>query len=239
MDQNERRHRSRSNSPPRPKPRKDKGFRWKEKPKRNEGDDSGPRNSDEKRLERGYRHDRDRPDGQKRDRDRDGEPDQRTERSPQRDSDRKKRRRSQSPPSAEQPATLDDDIAAKFGSSAKTTAAATLANSSSKTTSTQNPLPPAQPSKPPKRPIPIASSSSELMILVTVNDRLGSKTKIPCYASDPIKAFKIMVAAKIGRKPHEIMLKRQGERPMKDFLTLEDYGVSSGVQLDLELDTGD
>lgn len=51
--------------------------------------------------------------------------------------------------------------------------------------------------------------------------------------------FKVQVAAQIGRKPHEIMLKRQGERPFKDVLTLEDYGVSNGVQLDLELDTGD
>lgn len=29
------------------------------------------------------------------------------------------------------------------------------------------------------------------------------------------------------------MLKRQGERPFKDALTLQDYGVSNGVQLDL------
>jgi hypothetical protein len=53
------------------------------------------------------------------------------------------------------------------------------------------------------------------------------------------EAFKAMVAARIGRQPHEIMLKRQGERPFKDHLTLDDYGVSNGVQLDLELDTGD
>ena len=45
--------------------------------------------------------------------------------------------------------------------------------------------------------------------------------------------FKAQVAAQIGREPHEIMLKRQGERPFKDALTLEDYGVSNGVQLDL------
>ena len=51
--------------------------------------------------------------------------------------------------------------------------------------------------------------------------------------------FKAQVAARIGRQPHEIMLKRQGERPFKDTLTLEDYGVSNGVQLDLEVDTGD
>ncbi|PSK54790.1 hypothetical protein B9Z65_3879 [Elsinoe australis] len=83
------------------------------------------------------------------------------------------------------------------------------------------------------------AASSEPMIIVHVNDRLGTKAAIPCLASDPVKAFKAMVAARIGRQTHEIMLKRQGERPFKDQLTLEDYGVSNGVQLDLELDTGD
>ena len=77
------------------------------------------------------------------------------------------------------------------------------------------------------------------MILVTINDRLGTKAQIPCLASDPVALFKKQVAARIGRQPHEILLKRQGERPFKDGLTLEDYGVSNGVQLDLELDTGD
>ena len=48
-----------------------------------------------------------------------------------------------------------------------------------------------------------------------------------------------MVAMKVGREPHEILLKRQGERPFKDQLTLADYCVSNGVQIDLEVDTGD
>lgn len=51
--------------------------------------------------------------------------------------------------------------------------------------------------------------------------------------TDNLELFKAQVAARIGRQPHEIMLKRQGERPFKDHLTLEDYGVSNGVQLDL------
>jgi hypothetical protein len=84
-----------------------------------------------------------------------------------------------------------------------------------------------------------AVASGEPMIIVHVNDRLGTKAAIPCLASDPIKLFKAQVAARIGREPHEILLKRQGERPFKDQLTLEDYGVSNGVQLDLEVDTGD
>jgi hypothetical protein len=95
--------------------------------------------------------------------------------------------------------------------------------------------------KPPERapaPVPTAAHG-EPMIIVHVNDRLGTKAAIPCLASDPIKLFKAQVAARIGRQPHEILLKRQGERPFKDQLTLEDYGVSNGVQIDLEIDTGE
>ncbi|KAJ5792707.1 uncharacterized protein N7503_008685 [Penicillium pulvis] len=90
-----------------------------------------------------------------------------------------------------------------------------------------------------KKKKPVVPQSSEPMIIVHVNDRLGTKAEIPCLASDPIKLFKAQVAARIGREPHEILLKRQGERPFKDQLTLEDYGVSNGVQLDLEVGTGD
>ena len=86
---------------------------------------------------------------------------------------------------------------------------------------------------------PVAPAGPTTFILVTVNDRLGTKATIPCLPSDTVGDFKKLVAAHIGRQPHEIMLKRQGERPFKDFITLGDYGVSSGVQLDLELDTGE
>jgi hypothetical protein len=93
--------------------------------------------------------------------------------------------------------------------------------------------------KPPERAPSVAANHGEPMIIVHVNDRLGTKAAIPCLASDPIKLFKAQVAARIGRQPHEILLKRQGERPFKDQLTLEDYGVSNGVQIDLEIDTGE
>ena len=120
-------------------------------------------------------------------------------------------------------AKFGPSVADKFGSSSKTekgTAADT--------------------SKPPQRAAAAAPvASGEPMIIVHINDRLGTKAAIPCLASDPVKLFKAQVAARIGRQPHEIMLKRQGERPFKDQLTLEDYGVSNGVQLDLEIDTGD
>lgn len=86
---------------------------------------------------------------------------------------------------------------------------------------------------------PAVPAGPTTFILVTVNDRLGTKATIPALPQDTVGDFKKMVAAHIGRQPHEIMLKRQGERPFKDFITLGDYGVSSGVQLDLELDTGE
>lgn len=99
-------------------------------------------------------------------------------------------------------------------------------------------------SKPPSRqqpsaPPPRSNAAAPTFITVFVNDRLGTKAQIPCLPSDTIGDFKKIVAASIGRKPHEIMLKRQGERPMKDAITLADYEISNGVQLDLELDTGD
>ncbi|KAI5456413.1 ubiquitin-related domain-containing protein, partial [Mariannaea sp. PMI_226] len=92
---------------------------------------------------------------------------------------------------------------------------------------------PSKPKDNDKPAAPVAAPGGEEMIIVHVNDRLGTRASIPCYASDRIKEFKILVAARIGREPHEILLKRQGERPFKDQLSLEDYGVSNGVQLDL------
>lgn len=80
---------------------------------------------------------------------------------------------------------------------------------------------------------------SEPLLIVHVNDRLGSKTAVPCLGSDKIGQLKALVAAQIGRPVSSIVLRRQGERPFKDMLTLDDYGISSGVQLDLEIDTGD
>lgn len=115
-----------------------------------------------------------------------------------------------------------------------------------------NILPTERPKKEKKEKLATIRPTGEQMIIVNINDRLGTKASIPCLASDPIsnalgfhpliaeirltiysELFKAQVAAKIGREPHEIMLKRQGERPFKDHLTLEDYGVSNGVQLDL------
>lgn len=89
----------------------------------------------------------------------------------------------------------------------------------------------------PKAPAP--QGGGEEMIIVNVNDRLGTKAAVPCLESDTVGQLKMMVAARIGRDPGQIILKRQSERPFKDHITLGDYGISNGVQLDLEIDTRD
>jgi len=83
------------------------------------------------------------------------------------------------------------------------------------------------------------AQAGEEMIIVNVNDRLGTKAAVPCLESDTVGQLKMMVAARIGRDPGQIILKRQSERPFKDHITLGDYGISNGVQLDLEIDTRD
>jgi len=224
--------RSRSRSPheePRLKKQKSGGgFKWKDKRRREE--DSDTRGTG--RLERGYRDRSPRRDSYRNRSPQSGRPrynDRESERT-RRDEDRNRdrddeRSRDRPPPRRETDTyrphhTVTDDA---------------------RLTEPPNRL--KDPSKPKKdkkdkKPKP-PSTPSGPMIVVNINDRLGTKAAIPCLASDSVKAFKAIVAAHIGRQPHEIMLKRQGERPFKDQLTLEDYGVSNGVQLDLELDTGD
>ncbi|OAA73899.1 Ubiquitin [Cordyceps fumosorosea ARSEF 2679] len=94
-------------------------------------------------------------------------------------------------------------------------------------------------SKKEKKSKKVASLAGKELIVVHINDRLGTKTAVPCLPDDTIGQLKLMIAARIGREPGQIMLRRQGERPFKDPISLADYGISNGVQLDLEIDTGD
>ncbi|KAM0796699.1 ubiquitin-related domain-containing protein [Usnea florida] len=204
-----RRDRLRSRSPRRRQDERPKksggGFKWKEKP-RNDDEDRDRR--DDRRLERGYRE-------QGRERERERERERPRQRSPdRRDGGRKNER--------------DNDVESKFGRGRDI--AEKFGTPDSKADKKDGD---SHPDKSKKEKKPASAATGEPMIVVNVNDRLGTKASIPCMASDPIRLFKAVVAARIGRQPHEIMLKRQGERPFKDQLTLEDYGVSNGVQLDL------
>lgn len=205
------RRRSKSRSPPR-RAAKGGGFRWKGK--RSSNND----NADERDrgLDRGYRNRSPRRD-RNRDRSRDGGRDEGRDRDRGQDRDRDRERRPQreGDRDRDRPRDKDSDRSSQPSSSKPQAAKAESGGGSRK------------------------NGPAPTLIVVHVNDRLGTKAAIPCLASDTILQFKVMVAARIGRGVNEIMIKRQGERPFKDVLTLEDYGVGNGVQLDLELDTGD
>ena len=81
--------------------------------------------------------------------------------------------------------------------------------------------------------------ASRSLINVIVNNRLGARYSIMCSPSDSIGDFKKIVAVYSGTKPERILLKRQGMRPFKDNLTLEDYEIGDGSSMNLELDTTD
>ncbi|KAL8878949.1 MAG: hypothetical protein Q9192_008338 [Flavoplaca navasiana] len=232
--------RSRSRSPP-PRRRTDNkpkissgAFRWKDKSRDTEQYDR----SDERRLERGYRE-RDREDRYRDRDDRDDRDGYRNGDSRRRERDGDRRDHRSYEDSRRDGRGYDsreryDDRASRRNEDERPTERRRRESRSPPISSK-----PAQEAKSKKPRVPKIAPTEQPMIIVNVNDRLGTKTAIPCLASDSIGDFKKLVGAHIGRKPHEIMLKRQGERPFKDILSLEDYGVSHGVQLDLEVDTGD
>ncbi|KAL8967174.1 MAG: hypothetical protein Q9197_005576 [Variospora fuerteventurae] len=216
------------------------GFRWKDKSQPSDDHDR----RDNRRLERGYR-DRD---IRERDRDRYRDLDGRERhREHQRDRYENEDRHDRDRRREERPSSRDDSRnggdARKRDSDARQNGEGRrdpfVGEATDYPATGEAPKKEEKMKKEKKKREPKIAPTAEPMIIVNVNDRLGTKAAIPCLASDSIRGFKAMVAARIGREPHEIMLKRQGERPFKDVLTLEDYGVSNGVQLDLEVDTGD
>lgn len=228
--------RSRSRSPDRStssKTRIERGFKWKDTKSRAEPEEKAPhhgegddRRRERKEHKREHREHRDRSDREER-----------------RERENKKVKKAPEEAAARESSTADSNvindlkIASKFGAKAAAKvkpiqpAAQEVVDSDSTVVSGS------------RSGASAATSKSKVptgpMILVTVNDRLGTKKEVPCLGSDTIGDFKKLVAMQIGRQPHEIMLKRQSERPLKDYLTLDDYEISSGVQLDLELNTGD
>lgn len=213
-----RRRRSRSSSHdkrPRRSHHASNGFRWKDKRPNEQRDYTDISDNNRKRLERGYR-DRSPP---------------RRSRDQLRDTDYQTNKGTA--------ARIEDkyNITDKFGSSGPTSRDSRKKEVKDKQGDKSPPVHPLNTAT--KKSATTTINNDEPMIVVYVNDRLGTRAAIPCLASDSIRLFKAQVAARIGRQPHEIMLKRQGERPFKNQLTLEDYGVSNGVQLDLEIDTGD
>jgi len=77
------------------------------------------------------------------------------------------------------------------------------------------------------------SDSKDTMIMVTCNDRLGKKVQVKCAPTDSVLEFKKLLAAHIGTPYNKIKLRYGGVNSLNNKLTLDDYSISNGVNLEL------
>ena len=70
------------------------------------------------------------------------------------------------------------------------------------------------------------------MMEVICNDRLGGKVRVKCYPSDTIANLKLLISAHLGTRAEKIRLQK-GYNVYKDHITLDDYEVGDGMQLEM------
>ena len=70
------------------------------------------------------------------------------------------------------------------------------------------------------------------MLEITVNDRLGKKVRIKCNEDDTIGDLKKLIAAQTGTRHDKLILKKW-YTVYKDHITLEDYEIKDGMNLEL------
>lgn len=70
------------------------------------------------------------------------------------------------------------------------------------------------------------------MIEVEVNDRLGKKIKVKCLPSDTILDLKKILSLQLGTSYDKLILKK-GYQVFKDHITLDDYEIHNGYNLEL------
>ncbi|GME97090.1 unnamed protein product [Ambrosiozyma monospora] len=70
------------------------------------------------------------------------------------------------------------------------------------------------------------------MLEVTCNDRLGKKIVVKCLPSDTIGDFKKVLGLQIGTDHNKLTLKK-GYMIFKDHITLDDYEIHDGTNLEL------
>lgn len=78
-----------------------------------------------------------------------------------------------------------------------------------------------------------SKDSKDNMIVVTCNDRLGKKVQVKCSPTDTVLEFKKLLAAHIGTPYSKIKLRYGGITSLNNKLTLDDYSISNGVNLEL------
>lgn len=70
------------------------------------------------------------------------------------------------------------------------------------------------------------------MIQVWCNDRLGRKVAVKCLEDDTIEDLKKVLALQIGT-PYEKIILKKGYMIFKDHISLADYEIHDGMNLEL------
>lgn len=70
------------------------------------------------------------------------------------------------------------------------------------------------------------------MIEVLINDRLGKKIRVKCMSEDTVGDFKKVLSLQLGTQHTKIILQKGGS-VLKDHITLDDYEVHDGTNLEL------
>ncbi|KAL6950142.1 ubiquitin-like modifier hub1 [Hanseniaspora vineae] len=88
------------------------------------------------------------------------------------------------------------------------------------------------------------------MIEVTVNDRLGKKVRVKCLGEDTVEDFKKVLSVQLGQTKipsnatmqgasqhssiqHKRLVLIKGQVTLKDHITLEDYEIHDGTNIEL------
>ena len=75
-------------------------------------------------------------------------------------------------------------------------------------------------------------SSENTMMEVVCNDRMGQKVRVKCFPSDTIGVLKKLIAAHSGTRFEKIRLQKQ-HTIYKDHITVEDYEIKEGMQIEM------
>ncbi|KAF9917567.1 Ubiquitin-like 5 [Modicella reniformis] len=70
------------------------------------------------------------------------------------------------------------------------------------------------------------------MIEIVCNDRLGKKVRVKCNSDDTIGDLKLLISAQTGTDREKIVLKKW-YTVYKDHITLDDYEIHDGMNLEL------
>jgi ubiquitin-like protein 5 len=70
------------------------------------------------------------------------------------------------------------------------------------------------------------------MIEIVCDDRVGKKIRVKCNPDDTIGDLKKLIAAQIGTRPEKIRLQKWYS-VFKDHITLEDYEIKDGSNIEL------